>query len=180
MDIVCDGNKGSWIRILHDLLKFIKLSSCNNCHQNSFFLMIISSLSAMDYCRPTMQLVVNLINHSVWMTGDNHSLHALLLGKDSIRHSARHKNSNHGVQRIFPTKGQTCNQHNNPIDNQGNTPNIPARFFPNSQTDNISPTAGNTGLKGKANPCAHDHTTEKGVDNRIISQGYFRHKLDKK
>ena len=134
----------------------------------------------MDYCRPTMQLVMNLINHPIWMTSDNHSLHALLLGKDSIRHSTWYKNSNHGVQRIFPAKSQTRNQHNNPIDNQGNTPNIPACFFPNSQTDNISPTAGNAGLKGKANPRAHNHTTEKGVDNRIISQGHFRHKLDKK
>ena len=111
MDIICDGNEGSWICMLHDLLKFIKLSSGNNCHQNSFFLMIISSLSAMDYCRPTMQLVMNLINHPIRMASDNHSLHALLLGKDSIRHSARHKNSNHGVQRILPAKGQTRNQH---------------------------------------------------------------------
>ena len=49
MDIICDGNEGSWVGLLHDLLEFIKLSSGNNCHQNSFFLMIISSLSAMDY-----------------------------------------------------------------------------------------------------------------------------------
>ena len=88
MDIICDGNEGSWVGLLHDLLKFIKLSSGDNSHQNSFFLMIISSLSAMDYCRPTMQLVVNLINHLVRMAGDNHSLHTLLLGEDSIRHPA--------------------------------------------------------------------------------------------
>lgn len=179
MDIICDGDKGSWVGLLHDLLEFIKFSSGDNSHQNSFFFVIVGSLSAMDYCRPTMQLVVNLINHSVWMAGDNHGLHTLLLGKDRIRHSARHKNSNHGVQRILPAKGQTRNQHNNSINNQGNIPDISARFFPNSQTDNISPTAGNAGLKGKANPRSHDHTAEKGVDNRIISQGHFWHKLDK-
>ena len=126
-----------------------------------------------------MQFVVNLINYPVRMAGDYHSLHALLLGKDSIRHSARYKNSNHGVQRILPAKGQTRNQHNNAIDNQGNMANIPTCFLANGQTDNVCPAAGNTGLKGKANPCSHDHTAEKGVDNRIISQGHFRHKLDK-
>ena len=88
MNIVCNGDKGSWVCMLHDLLEFIKLSSGNNRHQNSFFLMIVSSLSAMDYCRPTMQLIVNLINHPVRMTGDNHSLHTLLLGKYRIRHPA--------------------------------------------------------------------------------------------
>ena len=88
MDIVCDGDEGSWVCMLHDLLEFIKLSSGNNCHQNSFLLMIVSSLSAMDDCRPTVQLVMNLINHPIWMTGDNHGLHALLLGEDSIRHPA--------------------------------------------------------------------------------------------
>ena len=88
MDIICDGDEGSWVGLLHDLLEFIKLSSGDNRHQNSFFLMIISSLSAMDYCRPTMQLVMNLINHPIRMASDNHSLHALLLGEDSFRHPA--------------------------------------------------------------------------------------------
>ena len=55
MDIICDGDEGSWIRIFHDLLEFIKLSSGNNCHQNSFLLMIVSSLGAMDYRRPTIK-----------------------------------------------------------------------------------------------------------------------------
>lgn len=129
MDIVCDGDESSRICMLHDLLEFIKLSSGDNRHQNSFLFMIVSSFCPMDNCRPTMQLVMNLINHPIRMTSDNHSLHALLLGKDRIRHSTRHKNSNHGVQRVFPAKGQTRNQHNNAIDNQGNIPDIPACFF---------------------------------------------------
>ena len=36
MDIICDGNEGSWVGLLHDLLEFIKLSSGNNCHPVSY------------------------------------------------------------------------------------------------------------------------------------------------
>ena len=45
MDIICDGNEGSWVGLLHDLLEFIKLSSGDNCYQNRFLLMIVGSLA---------------------------------------------------------------------------------------------------------------------------------------
>ena len=82
---------------------------------------------------------MNFVNHFFRMTGDNHGLHPLLLGKDRIRHTAGYKDGNHRVESVFPTEGQTSDQHNNAIYNQGDTANVAASFLADSQTDNIRP-----------------------------------------
>ena len=82
---------------------------------------------------------MNLVNHLFRMTGNNHGLHPLLLGKNSIRYTAGYKDGNHRVESVFPTEGKTSNQHNNPIDNQGDTAYITACFLANGQTNNICP-----------------------------------------
>ena len=58
------------------------------------------------------------------------------LVEDSIRYSTRYEDGNHRVN-ILPTKGQTSDQHNGPIDQKGDTADILSCPFSNRQTDNI-------------------------------------------
>ena len=88
---------------------------------------------------------------------------SVLLGKDCICYTARDKDGNHRVEGVFPTKGQTCYQHDGPIYQERNTTNILTRFLANGQTDNIRPTTGDIVAKSKANPQAHDNTPKRAL-----------------
>ena len=150
------------------MLEFIKFSTRNNCNQNCFFLMIVGTFCTIDNRCTTMQLIVDFFNNSFRITGNNHSLHPLLLGKDGICHPTRNKNRNHRIKRIFPPKGHTCNNHNHPIDNKRNISDISACFLPNCQTDNVCPTTRNIGTQSKANSHSHNDPTKQCIDNWVI------------
>ena len=111
---------------------------------------------------------MDFFNYFIWMIGHNHGLHPFLLGKDRICYTARDKDGNHRVESIIPTKGQTSYQHDGPIYQERNTADILTRFLANGQTDDIRPTTGDIVAKSKTNPQAHDNTSKKGIDNRIL------------
>ena len=142
--------------------------------------MIIGSFCIVDHGSASVQFFMDFFDYLVRITGHNHGLHAFLLGKDCVCHTARYKNRNHRVKGVFPTKGQTCYQHNRPIDQERNTTNIPPCFLANGQADNICTTARNIVTECKTNPQAHDNTPKKGIDDGILCQRHNGHKLDKK
>ena len=141
--------------------------------------MVICPFCIVDDRCSTMQFFMNLFNNSIWLARYNHGLHPFLFGKDSIGYSARHKDGNHRIKSIFPTKSQTCNQHDGPIDQKGNAPDILSSPLSNGQTDNVRPPTGNVIPKSKTNPCSHDHTSKEGIHNGIVCQGNYRDKLNK-
>ena len=141
--------------------------------------MVIGSFCIVDNGRSTMQFFMNLFNNGIWLARYDHCLHPFLLGKDSIRYSTRYKDGNHRVKSILPTKSQTSDQHNGPIDQKGDTADILSCPFSNRQTDNIRSPTGNIIPKSKTNPCSHDNPTKQGIHDRIVGQRNHWHELNK-
>ena len=141
--------------------------------------MIISPFRIVDNGCSTMQTLMNFLNYLIRLASDNHSLHPLLLGKDCICHSTGHKNGNHRIEGIFPTKGHPCYQHDGPIDDERNFSDVLARSLSNGQANNIGSPTGDIVAKRKSNPCPHYNSPKESIHNRIIGQGNHWHKLDK-
>ena len=141
--------------------------------------MIIGPFGIVDNGCTAMQSLMDFLNNFIRLASDNHSLHPLLLGKDSICHSTRNKNGNHRIEGILPTKGHPCYQHDGPIDDERNFTDVLARSLSNGQTDNIGSPTGDIIPKGKTNPCPHNYTPKQGVHDRVIGERNYWDKLDK-
>ena len=78
----------------------------------------------MDHSRSTVQFMMDFLNDGIWIASNNHGLHAFLFGENCICHTTWDKDSNHGIKGIFPAKGQTCNQHDCPVHQEGDASNV--------------------------------------------------------
>ena len=141
--------------------------------------MIIGSFCIVDHGCSAVQFFMDFCDYLVRIIGHNHGLHAFLLGKDRVCHTTGDKDGNHGVESVFPTKGQSCYQHDGSIYQERNTTDISPCFLSNSETDDICTSARNIVTSAKPIPKPMTTPPKKGIDDGILCQGHNWHKLDK-
>ena len=90
-------------------------------------------------------------DYLVRIIGHNHGLHAFCFVKTASV-TARYKDGNHRVKGVFPTKGQTCYQHDGSIYQEEILPTFLPVFLSNEWTDDICTSARNIVTERKTNP----------------------------
>ena len=126
-----------------------------------------------------MKFFVNHLDDPFRSSCHNQGLHLLLPGKEGICHPTGDKDGHHRIEGVLPAKEKACKEHDNPVDQKGNTAHTPSCHLANGQADNICSAAGNPGLEPIADTRSHDQTPKNSIDEGVCGQGYLGNQLDK-